>query len=272
MDPVLGRLGLDLAIDPARIITVGGLAAARVLPVFTLAPFFGGRLVPATIRIAVSLAVVAILFPAVSAATPDVRALGAVTFGALLFKEIAVGTVLAFLASLPFWAAEAAGRLADTARGANLAEVLVPQTGTQSSPLGDLALQLAVVTFFALDGHLLFLRALGASYEAIPLAGFPSVAGVQGVGELAVGATARLVLAALGLAAPVLAALFLTDLALGLVNRVSPQVQVYFVGMPAKALVGVLVFLLALGGAALALRRELTAGLDLVRRALELVR
>jgi len=264
-------LGVDFAFDVTRLLVVGVLAAARVLPIFTLAPFFGGRLVPPLIRIAVSLAFVAVLFPGIDAATPDLSALGPVTLGALLFKEVAMGLVLGFLASIPFWAVEAAGRLADTARGANMAEVLVPQTGTQSSPLGDLGLQLAIVLFFALGGHLLFLRSLAASYEAIPLAGFPAVAAFGGVADLAVRATAQLILSTLGLAAPVLAALFLADLALGLVNRVSPQIQVYFLGMPAKALLGVLVFLLALGGMILAIRGELAHALDAVRRAVGLL-
>ena len=126
-------LGVDFAFDVTRLLVVGVLAAARVLPIFTLAPFFGGRLVPPLIRIAVSLAFVAVLFPGIDAATPDLSALGPVTLGALLFKEVAVGLVLGFLASIPFWAVEAAGRLADTARGANMAEVLEERSRGESA-------------------------------------------------------------------------------------------------------------------------------------------
>lgn len=256
MEPILERLGLGAGVDPQRVIVIGALAAARVLPIFAIAPFAGGRLVPAPIRIAVSLAFVALLWPALHAATPDVARLGGAAFAGLILKELVIGAVLGFLVALPFWAAEAAGRLADTARGANLSEVLVPQTGTTTSPLGDLSLQLAIVVFFAVDGHLLFLRSLATSYEGLPLVGFPTSPTPAAVTDLAVDATSRMILAALGMAAPVLAALFLADVALGLLNRVSPSIGVYFVGMPAKAVLGILVFLLGLAGMIVLLRGE----------------
>jgi type III secretion protein SpaR/YscT/HrcT len=256
---LLARLGLGLALDPERLLAYGALGAARVVPVFTIAPFFGGRLVPATVRVAIAVTFVALVFPAVTAGAPGspLAALGPLGFGALLVKEVVLGALLGWLAAMPFWAAEAAGRLVDTARGAANQELYVPQLGTPSSPLGDLSLQLAVVVFFAVDGHLLFLRALAASYEALPVLAAPPGLTSGAIGALALAATSHLVLAALGLAAPVLAALLLADLALGLVNRVSPHVQVYFLGMPAKAVLGVLVFLLALSGLATALRGEI---------------
>ena len=247
MDPLVARLGLDVALDPGRLIVYGALGAARVVPVFVIAPFFGGRLVPAPLRVAVALAFVALVFPAISAGAPAPSGLGPLVLAGLLAKEVVVGALLGFLAAMPFWAAEAAGRLVDDARGADGA----------SAPLGDLALKLAIVIFFVVDGHLLFVRALAASYDAIPVVGLPPALAGGSLAELAVAATAHLVLAALGLAAPALAALLLADLALGLVNRASPHVPVYVLGMPAKAVLGVLVFLLALTGMVTALRGEL---------------
>ena len=263
---------LGLAFDLGRVLTLALLGAARILPIFLIAPFFGGRLVPSMVKVGVAVTFVTLLWPTLDLATPELGALGPATVAALFLKEVALGVVLGFLVSMPFWAAEGAGRLADTARGANLAEVLVPQTGAQTSPLGDVALQLAVVLFFATGGHLLFLRALAESYQAVPLVGFPRAAALQGVGGVAVEATSRLILATLGLAAPVLAALFLADLSLGLVNRVAPQLQVYFLGMPPKALLGLVVFLLALTAMLAALRGHFADALEAVGRALRLVR
>ena len=263
---------LDLAFDLSRIFALGLLGAARVLPIFLIAPFFGGRMVPALVKIGVAITFVALLWPALHLSTPDLSAFGPVTLLALFLKEVALGVTLAFLVSLPFFAAEGAGRLADTARGANLAEVLVPQTGGQSSPLADVGLQLAVVLFFATGGHLLFLRALAESYQVVPLASFPQASAFQSMGELATLATARLLLVTLGLAAPVLAALFLADLALGLVNRVAPQIQVYFLGMPVKAVVGILVFVVALTAVLGTLRGHFAEALESVGRLLRLVR
>jgi flagellar biosynthetic protein FliR len=265
-------LELAFGFDATRLFTIGLLGAARILPIFLIAPFFGGRLVPAPVKVGVSIAFVAVLWPALHLATPDLSTLGPATVTALFLKEVALGVLLGFLVSIPFWAAEGAGRLADTARGANLAEVLVPQTGGQSSPLGDLALQVAVVLFFATGGHLIFLRSLAESYQAVPLFGFPRALTLSGAGGLAVEATAQLILATLGLAAPVLAALFLADLALGLVNRVAPQIQVYFLGLPAKAQLGLLVFLLSLAALLAALRGQFVEALRSIGRALDLWR
>jgi type III secretion protein SpaR/YscT/HrcT len=269
MDEILRRLGLDLALDPGRLILLGGLAAARVVPIFAIAPFFGGRLVPVPLRIGIAAVFVALVWPAVAAGAPaDPSALGPGLLAALLLKEILLGALLGFLVAVPFWAAEAAGRLVDGARGASNQELHVPQTGATSSPLGDLGLQLAVVAFFAMDGHLLFLRSLGESYRAVPVTGFPAHLVAGGATTLAVDATSRLLLAAIGLAAPALAALLLADVALGLVNRVSPHVQVFFLGMPLRATLGVLVFMLALAAFVSALRGEIGAALGAVRAAL----
>jgi type III secretion protein SpaR/YscT/HrcT len=262
---VNGSVGLELS----RVLGVGLLAAARLAPVFLLAPFFGGRLLPAPLRVGLSLAFVALLWPVLHLGTPDLSALGPVTLAALVAKEVSLGTILAFLASTPFWAAEAAGRLADSARGANLAEVLVPQSGDQTSPLGDLGLQLSVVLFFVTGGHLLFLRSLAESYQAVPLFGFPESGALAGAAELAAQASGRLLLAALGMAAPVLAALFLADLALGLMSRAAPQIQAYFVGLPLKALIGVFIFLLALTATLGATRGHFAEALRAVEAAIE---
>ena len=146
---------------------------------------------------------------------------------------------------------------------------MVAQTGAVSSPLGNFALQLAVVVFFGTGGHLTFFRAVAASYEAVPLLGFPSPGLSRSVLELAVGATAKMVLAAVGMAAPVLAALFLADLALGFINRVSPQIPVHFLGLPAKALGGIALLLLAVSAVAVAIRGELGDAMGAIRRLVE---
>jgi type III secretion protein SpaR/YscT/HrcT len=270
MDPLLARLGLP-AISSGQIVMVAALAAARVVPLFTLAPFFGGRLVPQTLRIGFTLAFVVLILPVVAHGAPSLAALSPLELAALLAKEALVGTILGFLAAVPFWAADSAGRLADAARGAGQGESLVPQTGTTSSPLGNLFLQLALLVFFAVDGHLLFLRALAASYQAIPVAKLPAGLSSAALGSLAVDATAQLILAAIGLAAPVLAAVVVADVVLGLVGRVSPQLQLYFIGLPVKAVLGILVLALTIGGIVTAMRGELGTASTVLQRALRVL-
>jgi type III secretory pathway component EscT len=170
------------------------LVAARLAPVTLLLPAFGGARVPWWIRVGLAFLLAALLAPLVIT--------GPVADPALLIpKELAVGVVLALLAAVPFWAAQAAGAISDAAAGT---------TGR----LAEFLLLFATVVFFAGDGHLLYVRALAASYEAVPLA-----APLGNAGETVIAATAHLVLAAVGIAAPVMVAVLIANVALALVAR-----------------------------------------------------
>jgi flagellar biosynthesis protein FliR len=238
-------LGILASGDLSTALLLLALCAARVIPVLVLAPFLGGKLVPSTVKVGLAAAVALLIWPQAlrGVALPQ---LGTVHVVLLLAKEAFVGVALGLCAALVFLAAEAAGRLIDVARGANLAESLVPQSGTRASPLADLYLQLAVVVFLAMGGHRLFLAALARSYEVIPVSAFPSAAGLGALALATIAMTGQMLLVAVGLATPVLLAVVLTDLALGLVNRVAPQLNAFVLGMPAKALVGAVLVLVTL--------------------------
>jgi flagellar biosynthesis protein FliR len=242
MDQALRSIGSG---DLSAALLLLALCAARVVPVLVLAPFLGGRLVPATVKVGLAVAVALLVWPQAlrGVALPQ---LGTVHVVLLLAKEAFVGVALGLCAALVFMAAEAAGRLIDTARGASLAESLVPQSGTRASPVADLYLQLAVVVFLALGGHRLFLAALARSYEVIPVTSFPSTTGLGALALATIAMTGQMLFVAVGLATPVLLAAVLTDVALGLVNRVAPQLNAFVLGMPAKALVGAALVLVTL--------------------------
>ncbi len=195
------------------------VAAARVAPIFLVAPFFGGQAVPVWVRLLLAGLFAALLAPALPAAgVPPL----------LLAKEAAIGLALGFLASLPLWAAEAAGSLAD------------PR-------LGRFALVLGVAVFFVGGGHLAFVRALAASYDAVPVGVIPAHIPADAV----LRATAQLVASAIGLAAPVLATQILVFAILAVAGRAAPAYAA------ARALAVPFAFLLSVGAMALAVRGEL---------------
>jgi flagellar biosynthesis protein FliR len=194
------------------------LLAARILPLVAFAPFFGAGF-PTSVRLALGFALAVALWPLVGPAPQGLLAL-------LLVKEVAVGASIGFLVSLIFHAAAAAGRIADTAAGV--------------VGLATVYRLLAVLLFFATGGHRLFLAALLHSYEAIPAAGFPAMAGLRPLGDLAVRLSADLLAVALGLAAPVLAATLLADLGVGLVARFAPELSGLGLPFRAVAALGVL--------------------------------
>jgi flagellar biosynthetic protein FliR len=267
----LQRLAALAGIDPSVALIAGGAVLARVGAAVWIAPFLGGRLVPASVKIALCLLLAAVITPQV---IPSAKTLAGTSIAlqlAVLGKEVLVGAALGFVAALVFWAAEASGRLVDTARGANLSEALVPQTGAHGSPIGELFFLLTVVLFIVLGGHRIFIIAIGTSYQLLPVATFPDASGIGGFAMLCARLTADLLLLALALAAPVLAAIFLADVTLGVINRFAPQINVFFLAMPAKALLGIAVLVLAIGLLLSTLPPLLDAGVQAVGRALGLL-
>ena len=262
--------------SPARlaaVIVAVALGAARLAPVIWLVAPLGGPRLPATVRVgfALLLALVASpvllasqnLLPSASgAALADVSVL---RLAVLIGREVLVGLCLGLVGSAAFRAAEIAGRLADTLRGANVAEVLVPTAEERSSPLGALYLLLATVVFFQIGGVPRLVEALMHSYEALPIGGGLGAAPASRAALLVAAASAKLIASGLALAAPVVVAVWLTDLALGLVARAAPQVPVYFVGLPLKGLLAIGIVLVGLGALEAALAGEHRGLVALIR-------
>jgi flagellar biosynthesis protein FliR len=253
-----------------RALLIFGLGGARTVPFVWLIPAFGGPNLPARVRLALGFALSALCFPLIAGRVPSG---GPVLWVLFLLREGGVGLVMGFVVACMFRAVEAAGWLTDVLRGANLAEAIAPERGRRSSPLGELLLLLAVVIFLEMGGAGILATALARSYEAVPL-GAPSLgpASLHAAAFLVIVASAKLIEAAIGLAAPALVALLLADLALGALGRAIPQVPVYFVGMPAKALLGVGAMLAGLATLDSALTVGFRGFLDLLERAAQLGR
>lgn len=227
-------------------ILLAGLVTARLMPIVMLVPFLGGKAAPTQVKIGLSLVFTVLVYPAVWITSPDIPEAPIVIAG-LVVKEIAVGLMLGFITALVFDSVRMAGRLIDTSRGQNKAMSMVPQLKTQVSVTGNFLLQLFIVIFMVTGGHRIFLAALTRSFKFIPPAEFATLAGngaaiAFGIAELATQAISIGVL----LAFPVIAAILLTNIFLALVNKAAPQINVFFLGMPLKAMVGIAVVLLAL--------------------------
>lgn len=194
-------------------------------------------------------------------------ALGPLAWLLVLLRELLVGLTVGLCTGAAFRAAEAAGRLVDILRGANLAEVLSPTSDERTSPTGDLYLFVAVVLFLEMGGMRFLVAALARSYEAVPLGAAPTIAALRPAAALVVLTTAKLLESAIGLAAPVLVALWIADVALGMVGRAAPQIPIYFAAMPAKALLGLGVVLVGIGAVDAAWTAGFPAWVALVERA-----
>jgi type III secretion protein T len=221
------------ALVPTPLLASALLHALRLLPVALVSPFLGGPLVPPAVRVALAggLGLAAALLSG-APAPPD-----GVTLLAAAVRELALGAALALLASAPVEAARAAGRLADTFRGATLAELHVAPIRQRESASGDLLAQWVVVLAASAGGDRLVVSGLLGGFAALP-AGAPFAAGVAREAVLA-GASALLA-TAVAIAAPAAAGVLAADLALALVARVAPQLGAVNVAQPAHAAFGLL--------------------------------
>jgi flagellar biosynthetic protein FliR len=232
------------------LVVATALGAARLLPVIWLVTPMGGPRLPATVRVGFALLLAMVASPALVAAAGGGAALADVSvlrFTLLLAREILIGFCLALVASAAFRAAEVAGRLGDTLRGANVAEILVPTADERASPMGVLYLLLATIVFLQIGGVPRLVEALLASYQTLPVGGGLGEPATRRAALVVVAASAKLIASGVMLAAPVVVALWLADLALGLIARAAPSVPVYFLGLPLKGLLAVGVVLLGLG-------------------------
>jgi type III secretory pathway component EscT len=226
------------------------LSALRLAPVAMASPFVGGPLVPPMVRVALAIGL-GLLGASLAKAGGAPPSDGLALAGAAI-RELTLGAVLALLASAPVEAARAAGRLADTFRGATLAELHVAPIRQRESALGDLFAQWVVVLAAWVGGDRLVVAGLLGTFGPIP----PGTAFVlERAREAALAAAAETVSCAVAIGAPVAAGVLGADLALAAVSRVAPQLGAVNTAQPARAALG----LLAVAAAASAASARLVA-------------
>lgn len=231
--------------DPLSHIAVFGLAMTRLVTAITLAPFLGGKTVPNQVKIGLAAVIVVVLYPVLEPATAE--ALPTALFIALLAKEALIGALLGLLSQFIFFGIQMAGAIIDTQRGMNQFSFFAPQLQGNTSALGLLQFQAALVVFLAMDGHLVFIQAVADSFAAAPVNAFPNFAsdGLIFTDRLA-RFSADALLIAVQLALPVMLTLFLIDACFGALGKIMPQVPVHGEAHTLKSLVGLVVLFLAL--------------------------
>jgi flagellar biosynthesis protein FliR len=230
--------GIGLHYNVRLWLALFALIFARVTAAVVFAPFLGGRSVPGLIKAGLGVILSVAMLPTLSGGTENLPASG-LEFLALLVKEAVVGATLGFLAQLVFFGVQMAGTIVDTQRGMNQITFLAPQLEGHPSALGALQFQAALVVFFALQGHLMFIGALMNSFRQLPIWKMPQMApGMLPLAEQAARTSADALLLACQIAAPVVLAIFLVDVTFASAGRVASQIRISHESFTAKALVG----------------------------------
>jgi flagellar biosynthesis protein FliR len=232
----------------------------RMLALLQTAPVLGHRSVPARAKIGLAILMTVVLAPTIQtgASIPIASSTGLV----LLAQQILIGVAMGFTLRIIFAAVELAGEIIGTQMGLNFAGFFDPATAQQGTPIGAWLGLLLTLVFVAMNGHLLVLYALAESFRVLPIdPGAFSVDSWRHVvsvgGELfRIGVYASL---------PVMAAMLVCNLAMGVLARVAPQINVLAVGFSVTILVGFLVLVLALPVIGIFLEQSLLRGIDLAR-------
>jgi len=216
------------------------LFLGRMLPIITLVPFFGGKVLPRPVKMTLAMSLFAIFLPQLLAETKTPLSFD-LELILYLFKEILVGLLLGYFLSIPFVVVQCTGMLIDHQRGGSSLMVNDPTVQTQSSPLGTLFNYVLIYLFFAIDGPFTVLDIVSQSYTILPADQLlnPSIFSDKSqIVQYTTSLLGKVMILSTQLAAPALIMILMTDFFLGIANRLAPQVQVTFLGMPLKSLLG----------------------------------
>jgi flagellar biosynthesis protein FliR len=218
------------------------LVFCRITAFFVVAPIFSSRNVPSSIKIGLSTFVTFLTFSALGLQTVPMDAVYIIS----IFKEILVGLLLGFIAYMFFTVVQIAGSFIDMQMGLAMANIVDPVTGSSSPITGNLKFMVAMLLFLYLNGHHILLTAVMQSYDWVPLQNDAFVQMYGGnMSEFMIRTFTDCFSLAFKMGAPFVAALFLTDVGLGVLARTAPQFNIFVIGIPLKLFVGLilLVFL-----------------------------
>lgn len=227
---------MDLfALDPHVILTFL-FALMRVSLVLFLMPFFGGQTLPAPVKAALCLTLTFALWPRLPLAGHE---LPAHPFGLalMLASELILGLVLGLAIRFLFAAIQTGGQLIGFQMGFTMVNAVDPDSGVSEAVTAHFLYMVSLLTFLTFNGHLYLLDGLLKSFDFIPPGGINVSHGLASQIFLLSG---QIFLLAIQIGAPALAAILLTDLALALVSRAAPQMNVLIIGFPIKIGIGFL--------------------------------
>ncbi|MGD2169653.1 MAG: flagellar biosynthetic protein FliR [Chlamydiota bacterium] len=234
-------------LTPISVLSYFLLTLFRIVPIVVLAPFWGGKNLPAPIKVMFSISICAILLPQIMLKAKSELPLD-IFFVGYAMKELLIGFILGFLVTIPFYVAQNSGTLVDHMRGASSLQVTDPTTQTQTGSIGIFYNYVLIAVFFSIDGPFIFLQTLVSSFDFIPVNKFlnPIFFNLKiPVWKLVISLFNHVMSLAIQLAAPSIVGILMAEMFLGIANRLAPQVQIVFLGIPLKSWLGLLCLTIA---------------------------
>ncbi|KHD86515.1 flagellar type III secretion system protein FliR [Bacillus ginsengihumi] len=219
------------------------LVLVRVTTFFIMMPLFSHRSVPAVFRIGFSFFLSLLIYYTIHVHPFEIN--GEYFF--LLIKEALVGLLISFVAYMIFSVIQIAGSFIDFQMGFSMANVIDPQTGAQSPLVGQYLYSFALLFLLAVNGHHIILDGIYYSYQFIPIDQTWIPLGHANLAEYLLKIMGQVFVIAFQMSIPVVAVLFLVDVALGIVARTVPQLNLFVVGFPVKIAVSFFIMIVTMG-------------------------
>lgn len=211
----------------------------RILALISTAPIFSEATVPRSAKVGLA-ALLAIVITPTLGPMPSVPLVSAGGFW-ILIQQVLIGAAMGFSMKMVFAMVQAAGEYAGLQMGLSFAAFFDPSSGGNTMVLSRLLNVMAILIFLAIDGHLMLIMTLAESFHTLPIADAPLAASGW---FLLVSAGSQIFSGALMLALPLIAILLTLNLAMGILNRASPQFSIFSVGFPITLLAGMGMLLL----------------------------
>lgn len=211
------------------------LVFIRMLSLFIISPIFSRTNVPSYIKIGLSIFCAFAIVPVIEVNVIDF--FNPLNFAIVVLKELTVGLILGFIGHLVFSSLLVAGQIIDVQIGFGMVNVLDPQNNIQIPLVGNFLYLIATNAFLVVNGHHAILTSLVKSFDIVPIGGFILT---DNLVKNMIGFFAESFTIGFKIAIPIIAAVLLSEVALGILARTVPQMNVFVVGLPMKIAIGLL--------------------------------
>lgn len=243
------------------------LIFVRVTSFFVMMPLFSYRSIPMVQKIGLSAFLTWLIFFAINTPVLEINT----TYYLLILKEALVGLMIGFIAYLILSAIQIAGGFIDFQMGFAIANVIDPQTGAQSPLIGQYFYTIALLFMLSVNAHHLLLDGVFYSYQFIPLDQPWIPFTNESMVEYVIYSFNKMFVTAFQMAIPVVGSIFIVDIALGIIARTVPQLNVFVVGLPIKITISFIVIFIVMGMMVLVMSQLVEQMLYTMRGLMELI-
>jgi flagellar biosynthetic protein FliR len=222
---------------------------ARVSAMVMVAPVFGAAQVPNQVKIGITLLLSVAITPALQSVIGRTIPVSLYDLATVIALQVLVGLLMGFCVSMILAAFQMSGTLLDQQIGFSLGQTFDPSLAVVEAPIGNFQYFYAVLLFLLANGHHIMLMAVAKSFAMVPVSQMDFSGGsvMQFVDDVTYGALVN----GVKIAAPTLAILFMVDVTFALLSRAMPQMNAFFIGMPAKVIAGLVVLVIILPATAM---------------------